>query len=232
MESLADRRKNKKNLIGDSVNEISNELDRLKQTAEDLTGREQGRFGNLLEDIEEEDLPDIELEMMEEEENQNRRKKHEMDDAKNEQKGNTSSLLEPDQNLSMLMLSDKRGNEQETDLADEEWIPEKFITIPSDSKLVDFSFSGTHMICIFENYVVQEVEMATKKVHKTYNLQEIEGFEIDEEVEHDKIKAFSFEKDVQLLSVACMTKVHIFEYSEEGDISLSHIACVDHANIV
>ena len=92
------------------------------------------------------------------------------------------------------MLSDRR--EKEGELLDEEWIPEKFITIPSDSKLVDFAFSGTHMLCIFENYEIKEVDMATKQVQKTYNLQEIEGFEIDEALDNDKIRAFSFERDV------------------------------------
>jgi len=54
-------------------------------------------------------------------------------------------------------------------------------------------------------------------VSKSYNLQEIEGFEISEDVEEDKVMAFSLEKDVQLVSVACMCNVHVFEYSEDNE---------------
>ena len=38
--------------------------------------------------------------------------------------------------------------------------------------------------------------------------------------------AFSLEKDVQLVGVACRCNVHVFEYSEEADNSLVHMANV------
>ena len=38
------------------------------------------------------------------------------------------------------------------------------------------------MMCIFENFQVQEIALATKEVQKTYNLQEIEGFEVSGDI--------------------------------------------------
>ena len=65
-----------------------------------MTGREGGRFGgnnNLLDAIEEEDIPDIEFEDMDEEEMNNQKKKNESSEERNnENKGNISSILEPD----------------------------------------------------------------------------------------------------------------------------------------
>ena len=100
-----------------------------------------------------------------------------------------------------------------------------------DSKLVDFFFLNTKMVCIFESFQVHEIDIASKIVEKSYNLQEIEGFEISEELEDDRVTAFALEKDVQLLSVACLTNVHIFEYSEEEENSLTHVAKIEKADI-
>jgi len=52
------------------------------------------------------------------------------------------------------------------------------------------------MLCIFEDFQVQEIDLKNKCISKSYNLQEIEGFEISEEVEEDKVISFSLEKDV------------------------------------
>jgi len=41
--------------------------------------------------------------------------------------------------------------------------------------------------------------------------------------------AFNLEKDVMLLSVACMTQVHVFEYQEDKYPCLNHMAIVDKA---
>ena len=81
---------------------------------------------------------------------------------------------------------------------------------------------------IYESFQVQEIDLATKEVVRDYNLQEIEGFEISEEAEEDRVVDFVLEKDVQLLGVACVDKVHIFEYSEE---ELTHVAAIDKANV-
>jgi hypothetical protein len=70
------------------------------------------------------------------------------------------------------------------------------------------------------------LDLDTRQVAKSYNLQEIEGFEISEEAEEDKVVAFALEKDVQLLGVVCIDTVHIFEYSEDEENSLSHVTCV------
>jgi hypothetical protein len=63
-------------------------------------------------------------------------------------------------------------------------------------------------------------------VIKDYNLQEIEGFEVSEDAEDDRVLAFSLEKDVQLVGISCLDAVHIFEYSEDEELSLTHVAKV------
>lgn len=68
-------------------------------------------------------------------------------------------------------------------------------------------------------------------MENSYNLQEIEGFEISEDAEEDKVVATAFEKDVQLLGVACVDTVHIFEYVEEDETSLAHVTKISQANI-
>lgn len=83
------------------------------------------------------------------------------------------------------------------------------------------------MICIFQDFQVHEVDLTTKEVSKSYNLQEIEGFEISEDCEEDMVIAFALEKDVQLIGVACVTSVHIFDYTEEEENSLTHVAVID-----
>lgn len=70
------------------------------------------------------------------------------------------------------------------------------------------------------------MDLDTRQISKSYNLQEIEGFEISEEAEEDKVVAFALEKDVQLLGVVCVDAVHIFEYSEDEENSLNHVTCV------
>ena len=53
-----------------------------------------------------------------------------------------------------------------------------------------------------------------------------------EEAEEDKVVSFVVEKDVQLLGVACIDTVHIFEFSEEDDTnSLTHVIKIEKANI-
>ena len=98
----------------------------------------------------------------------------------------------------------------------------------NESKLVGFYFLPTRMMVIYESFQVQEIDLATKEVVRDYNLQEIEGFEISEDAEEDKVVDFVLEKDVQLLGVACVDKVHIFEYSEE---ELTHVAVIDKAKV-
>jgi hypothetical protein len=84
------------------------------------------------------------------------------------------------------------------------------------------------MIVIFENFQVQEFDLSTKEIVRNYNLQEIEGFEISDAVEEDKVIDFVLEKDMQLLAVASMDKVHIFEYSED---SISYVNKIEEGNV-
>lgn len=91
------------------------------------------------------------------------------------------------------------------------------------SKLVDYCFLNTKLFCICQDFQVGEIDLRTREIEKSYNLQEIEGFEISEELEESKVVAFTLEKDVQLLGVACEDAVHIFEYSEDEEHSLTHV---------
>lgn len=129
-------------------------------------------------------------------------------------------------------MSDKRLHEQIEALG-QEWLQEHFINLPVSeaTKLIDFCFFGTRMICVFQDFNVQEIDLETKTVFKRYNLQEIERFEISEDVEEDKVVSFALEKDVQLFSVSCMTSVHVFEYSEEEENSLTHVATIPVAEV-
>ena len=104
--------------------------------------------------------------------------------------------------------------------------PKHAIGLPSLP--VGFFFLPTRMMVIYESFQVQEIDLASKELVRDYNLQEIEGFEISEEAEEDRVVDFVLEKDVQLLGVACVDKVHIFEYSEE---ELTHVATIDKANV-
>jgi hypothetical protein len=103
-----------------------------------------------------------------------------------------------------------------TEAFGEEWVLEHFIDLAGDhGKLVEYFFVGARMMCLFEDFEVQEVGVKTKQVERSFNLQEIQGFEISEEIEQDSVLAFALEKDVQLLAVACKQFVHVFEYQEE-----------------
>ena len=142
--------------------------------------------------------------------------------------GANSTVLEPDQNMSQIMNMSKMADD-----VPEDWVQEKFINLPTDSnaRLVDFFFISSRMLCLFEDFQVQEIDIESREVIKLYNLQEIEGFEISEDVEEDKVVAFALEKDVQLVSVACMTQVHVFEYTEEEEQSLNHVAVIPNPDI-
>lgn len=59
-----------------------------------------------------------------------------------------------------------------------------------------FFFLPTRMMVIYESFQVQEIDLASKEVVRDYNLQEIEGFEISEEAEEDRVVDFVLEKDV------------------------------------
>lgn len=135
--------------------------------------------------------------------------------------------LEPDQNYSNF-LSESRNQEENSQALKEEWVQDEFIDLMNESKIVGFFFLPTRMMVIYESFQVQEIDLASKEVVRDYNLQEIEGFEISEEAEEDRVVDFVLEKDVQLLGVACVDKVHIFEYSEE---ELTHVATIDKANV-
>jgi len=61
---------------------------------------------------------------------------------------------------------------------------------------VNWFFLNTRMLLIYETFEVQEIELKSQEVVRSYNLQEIEGFEISEDAEEDKVVAFVVEKDV------------------------------------
>lgn len=61
---------------------------------------------------------------------------------------------------------------------------------------MEWFFLNTRMLLIYDSFEVQEIELKSKEVVRSYNLQEIEGFEISEDAEEDKVVAFVVEKDV------------------------------------
>lgn len=55
---------------------------------------------------------------------------------------------------------------------------------------------GQKLICFFTNFEVREISLVNKELQKEYNLQEIEGFEISDELEETSIISFITEKDL------------------------------------
>lgn len=155
------------------------------------------------------------------------------DDSKNSINGlNTTPSIEPEGNFQHSQFMSQ--TQQESVALNEEWVQEHFLTMPLEepgSKLVDFFFLNSKIMCIFEDFRVCEINIVSKEVVKTYNLQEIEGFEISEELEESRVVAATLEKDVQLLGVAMEDAVHIFEYSEEEEQSLLHVKKTQTADV-
>ena len=155
------------------------------------------------------------------------------EDSKNSINGlHTSPSIEPEGNFQHSQLMSQTHHESMA--LHGEWLQEHFLTLPledSGSKLVDFFFLNTKIMCIFEDFKVCEINIATKEVIKSYNLQEIEGFEISEELEESNVVAATLEKDVQLLGVAMEDAVHIFEYSEDEEQSLIHVKRIQTADV-
>ena len=95
----------------------------------------QNTQGNLLEDIAEEDLPEGEIE--------------DDDDGmiRRATGGSSPFLGYAEQDTTM---------EQNTSTAQfeitEDWVQETFVTLYTDSKLVDFFFLNSKMLCIFEDF--------------------------------------------------------------------------------
>lgn len=118
-------------------------------------------------------------------------------------------------------------------LEEEDWVQIPFITFPIElhAQLVDYFFVNNKMLCVFENFEVREIDINTNEVTKQFNLQEIEGFEISEEVEDDHVVTFKLDKDVMLLGVSLKSSVFVFEYNEEEEIPLSMIATIPSPNI-
>jgi len=78
------------------------------------------------------------------------------------------SAIEPFSNISNVMNDSKVMDEPEED----EWIQENLIAVPIDvhSKIVDFFFINSRMLCVFEDFNVQEIDLVTKQVASFYNL--------------------------------------------------------------
>lgn len=164
MASLAERRKSRGPLISDG-NDASGEMDKLKQYAE-ANDREKGT--NILEEISEEDLP--------EEDELDLRARRGGGKAESESAQDKSLLNIPygvdasNLNLSSSNLGDRSRGEGELDLT-EEWVHEDFVTLHAvNSKLVDFFYLTGKMICVFEDFQVEEIDLKTKEVSKSYNL--------------------------------------------------------------
>lgn len=85
------------------------------------------------------------------------------DDSKNSINGlNTTPSIEPEGNFQHSQFMSDRKTEQESVVHNEEWVQEHFLTLPLDdpgSKLVDFFFLNTKIMCIFEDFKVCEINI-------------------------------------------------------------------------
>ena len=52
-----------------------------------------------------------------------------------------------------------------------------------DLKLAGNFIIGQRLICFFDNFEVREISLVMKELNNEFNLQEIEGFEISDELE-------------------------------------------------
>jgi len=98
--------------------------------------KQSNQGGNLLEDIAEEDLPEGEIE-------------DDDDGMTGRARGGNSQFLGYANDNDTTM-------EQNTSTAQfditEDWVQETFVTLYTDSKLVDFFFLNSKMLCIFEDF--------------------------------------------------------------------------------
>lgn len=65
-----------------------------------------------------------------------------------------------------------------------------------DLKLAGNFIIGQRLICFFDNFEVREISLVMKELNNEFNLQEIEGFEISDELEKTSIVSFITEKDL------------------------------------
>ena len=65
-----------------------------------------------------------------------------------------------------------------------------------DLKLAGNFIIGQRLICFFDNFEVREISLVMKELNNQFNLQEIEGFEISDELEKTSIVSFITEKDL------------------------------------
>ena len=100
-----------------------------------------------------------------------------------------------------------------------------------DLKLAGNFIIGQKLICLFDNFEVREISLVMKELTNEFNLQEIEGFEISDELEKTSIVSFIAEKDLQIFSIAFEDSVHIFDYSDESDFILNHVKKLQIPNV-
>lgn len=69
------------------------------------------------------------------------------------------------------MFMNSANKMEESAALQEEWISENFIDLVNaeSSKLVDYHFMASKLMCMFENFDVMEVDLVSKNI-KTYNL--------------------------------------------------------------
>ena len=144
-----------------------------------------------------------------------------------------SKDLEPDSNFPHSVFIDEKkdlDNSGETDLI---WVQETLFTLDSTttSKLIDFVMLNTCIFCVFEDCSVKQIGIISKKIEKTFSLTEVEDFELDLE---SQVRAFTLEKDVQLMSIAFDDCVHVFEFDEEAgeeETGLSYITKLEFGKV-
>jgi len=59
--------------------------------------------------------------------------------------------------------------------------------------IVDFELVNSKMLCVYQDFSVWLIDIASDDIIKIFNLQEIEGFEISEEIEQDEAVALAID---------------------------------------
>lgn len=69
-------------------------------------------------------------------------------------------------------MSPSKIGEQESQQMKEEWVQSNFIDLPilEKGKLVEWFFLNTRMLLLYDTFEVQEIELASKEVLRSYNL--------------------------------------------------------------
>ena len=139
--------------------------------------------------------------------------------------------LEPDSNFPHSVFINEQGDDNSGEIV-EQWIQDTLYDLEAPaSKLVDYYLLNSRILCIFEDRTVKYIGFSSKDIEKSFKLDEVEDFELGDS---NQVKAFTLEKDVQLMGVAFEDCVHVFEFDEEAgeeETGLSYVTKLEMPNV-